>query len=534
MHVRLACLLTLLLAAPAQGQVEDPVVKAAIERGVAYLETRQDGNDGAFRGEWFGKEYRSGETALTLLTLLKAGVAPDAPAINKGFGWLLAQPPQRIYCVSVAILALEARYTPEAKASIKDDAPLKSQIRKRFKKKAPAQVRQWLETAVAFLEVHQGKSGYWKYPFFGDEDLSNTQFAILALKAAERMGAKVKPEVFLRTATILVSCQEKAGPEVTGFPVPAADRPIAGLLDRRARLKKKRKRRGTTQQASHAKGTRTREAGEEQVTVTRTHMAARGWGYRPGDGPRGSMTAAGLAVLVVCKSVLEGQGKYDETLGPQVDLALRDGAGWLSSRFRVDRNPGAENDWLFYYLYTLERAGTLLALNTFGQRNWYQEGAEVILGSQQGDGRFHQSTGGQLDGELAATCFAILFLERSTVPIIKRPMTGGGTQFGAPRSSTTRGGPVVEKKPDGTLSVTFVLREAKGHTVAVAGSFNGWSKDATQLTDRGDGTYALTISLPAGRHSYKFVVDGNSWRQDPSNPRSEPDGHGGKNSLLEP
>ena len=69
--------------------------------------------------------------------------------------------------------------------------------------------------------------------------------------------------------------------------------------------------------------------------------------------------------------------------------------------------------------------------------------------------------------------------------------------------------------------------------MAVAGSFNGWSASANPLQDNGDGTYSLTLTIPKERASYKFVVDGSSWQQDPSNSNSEPDGHGGKNSVLD-
>src|SRR5690606_9235807 len=108
-------------------------------------------------------------------------------------------------------------------------------------------------------------------------------------------------------------------------------------------------------------GTREREPKPETRTATR--MQARGWGYKPGAATRGSMTAAALAILVVCKSELEDYRGYADELGPQVDRALRDGAAWLAHRFSVDGNPGAEADWYFYYLYPLERAGSLLALN---------------------------------------------------------------------------------------------------------------------------------------------------------------------------
>lgn len=44
--------------------------------------------------------------------------------------------------------------------------------------------------------------------------------------------------------------------------------------------------------------------------------------------------------------------------------------------------------------------------------------------------------------------------------------------------------------------------------VCVAGTFNDWSPTATPLTRRADGTWAVHLDLPPGRHEYKFVVDG--------------------------
>ncbi len=521
-----ALLVGLTFAARPAAAASEAEVNAAVERGRSYLEGRIDAATGTVRCHWSNEGYATGETALALLTLLKAGTPPDDPRIDRGFTWLLEQPLQRVYCVSTAILALEARYMPEEKKSIEDDEPLHTQIRRRFKKIAPPRDRRWLAGAVEFLAAHQDPSGMWRYPFYGDADVSNAQFAILALKAATRMGAKVPTQVFLDAALSMIQLQEQQGPEVAPFAVPAADRAIQGLHDRRSKRKKKRS-------SASGSGTRVRDADEGPETRTHVRMQARGWGYKPGAAPRGSMTAAALAILVVCKSELEHSKGYAEKLGPQVDRALRDGAAWLASRFSVEANPGAELDWYFYYLYTLERAGTLLALNTFGQRSWYDEGAAAILRRQQGDGRFHHDTSGQGDGDLAGHCLALLFLERSTVPVMKRPMTGGGAQHG-PQTGAGTGGPQVTRAGDGQLQVTFRYRGTPGRRVTVAGSFNGWNADANPLADAdGDGVYELTVTVPAGRHTYKFVVDGHSWNADPDNPRSEPDGHGGHNSVLE-
>ncbi|RMG10309.1 MAG: alpha-glycosidase [Planctomycetota bacterium] len=83
--------------------------------------------------------------------------------------------------------------------------------------------------------------------------------------------------------------------------------------------------------------------------------------------------------------------------------------------------------------------------------------------------------------------------------------------------------------------VTFSYRPVIAcRSVALAGSFNGWSTDAEFLRDPdGDGTWTLTRELPRGVHRYKFVVNGNVWLHDADNPRTEPDGHSGLNSVLD-
>jgi hypothetical protein len=37
--------------------------------------------------------------------------------------------------------------------------------------------------------------------------------------------------------------------------------------------------------------------------------------------------------------------------------------------------------------------------------------------------------------------------------------------------------------------------------------------------------------LPAGRHTYKFIIDGD-WITDPANPATEEDGRGSINSVI--
>lgn len=44
--------------------------------------------------------------------------------------------------------------------------------------------------------------------------------------------------------------------------------------------------------------------------------------------------------------------------------------------------------------------------------------------------------------------------------------------------------------------------------VFVAGTFNDWETEATAMTKDDRGNWKAELELPAGRHEFKFVVDG--------------------------
>ncbi len=83
---------------------------------------------------------------------------------------------------------------------------------------------------------------------------------------------------------------------------------------------------------------------------------------------------------------------------------------------------------------------------------------------------------------------------------------------------------------------TFSYVNGVATTVWVTGSFTAWAEtppDALPLIDQGGGMWSLTTMVGSGHHTYKFVVDGDTWISDPANPSSEDDGVGGKNSVLD-
>jgi len=150
----------------------------------------------------------------------------------------------------------------------------------------------------------------------------------------------------------------------------------------------------------------------------RYQRADGGFGYTPGAAPKGSMSAAGAAILALCIPNLEGGIQREAEIG--LDAAL----AWLDTNFKPGENTGAGRGWLLYYLYGVERVGAFADRDTFNSMNWYQEGARFLLKQQKPKGEWHG------DGRvLANTSFALLFLNKASASV-----TGPGVARGGKRT----------------------------------------------------------------------------------------------------
>jgi len=141
----------------------------------------------------------------------------------------------------------------------------------------------------------------------------------------------------------------------------------------------------------------------------------RGWCYNRTDvcakehRPYGAMTAGAVGALAI----------YDYILGIDFkkDPAARGGLNWLAANWSVTTNPGptelegGDKSELFYYLYAVERTGMLYDTALIGNKDWYLEGAKVLLNSQKPDGSWDDS---HFKKPTWDTCFSILFLKRAT------------------------------------------------------------------------------------------------------------------------
>ena len=69
-----------------------------------------------------------------------------------------------------------------------------------------------------------------------------------------------------------------------------------------------------------------------------------------------------------------------------------------------------------------------------------------------------------------------------------------------------------------TVNMSFTLKAPSASSVFLRGDFNNWSATATPMKKDANGEWSVTVPLKAGRHAYKFLVDG-KMVLDPDNPQ---------------
>jgi hypothetical protein len=360
-------------------------VNEAIQHGVRFLKATQQP-----AGSWKSgyRSYPLGPTALGALTLLKCGVPPDDPAVERAFAYMREQDLAKVYEVGVLMMAIAARYAPSHDGFTPDETdaygnPVRADP---CKDGISDEDQAWMKRCVTFLVETQNAEGVWRYPN-GGLDVSNTQYALLGLQAANRCGTAVPAKVWLAALKYLVEAQDTFG-------------------------------KPCMYKANEVRGRYRMQWSEPAL--------ARGFRYIPEEKAHpltGSMTTAGLAGLIICQSELWGSRRFTGELRTKTRRGIRDAMAWLQQHYDVERNPvaaersggdgpgaamapfGEVTSWYHYYMYGLERAGILGRFRFLGDHDWYAEGAEALLGKQTPQGSW---------GPLEETAFALLFLKRAT------------------------------------------------------------------------------------------------------------------------
>ena len=89
-----------------------------------------------------------------------------------------------------------------------------------------------------------------------------------------------------------------------------------------------------------------------------------------------------------------------------------------------------------------------------------------------------------------------------------------------------------ELKPKKALGgILFSMLNPKAASVLIAGDFNRWVAEPLFCVDQTSGLWQKIIPLSSGTYHYKFLVD-DAWQPDPSNETTEPNPHGGVDSVI--
>jgi len=134
----------------------------------------------------------------------------------------------------------------------------------------------------------------------------------------------------------------------------------------------------------------------------RTQQKDGGWTYDDGEKAKSipSMTAAGVASLFITQEYTNGMAGIGCT-GNIKDEHIERGLKWMSDHFKEVGN--------YYTWYGVERIGVASGLKYFGTVNWYHQGSDLMVRSQNKEGAW---------GDIPDTAFAILFLVRGRAPVM--------------------------------------------------------------------------------------------------------------------
>jgi hypothetical protein len=162
--------------------------------------------------------------------------------------------------------------------------------------------------------------------------------------------------------------------------------------------------------------------------LRKTQRPDGGWGYVMGGTPDetsyASLTAAGVCSAAIC---LHATGSKDPKADPVVRKGLdwlRKNPDVEKNTGIESSSVVGPSTWQCYHLYSIERAARVLGLDEVGGLPWYAAGARWLLAAQREDGRWEDENlqhGRDKPSYMttADTCFALLFLVRAT-----RPLTG--------------------------------------------------------------------------------------------------------------
>ncbi len=384
------------------GHSSDLQIESAIKSGIEYIKKKQKNYGGwtivepkkelgsGYVQRQHYTRYEPGVTALAVYALVKCGTSLEDDSVQRGIKYLLnvgifsntehsVAADLTTYDAAMIAVALSAvieknkenlagqptildlsayfRKIADAVQWLIQAQHADPRARKRSKQPAVANIMPTLKSGGGYDlgPFHGAASAAWNYQLNdnGPLDNSNTQFALLGLRAAQNIknsrGAEaadinIHPAVWQKALAYLVSTQ-------TG----------------------------------------------------------RGWGYRDEPTPLEVMTVAGIGGIIICISslvenadpaqimktsdIVEAMSLWEEMYPQHLSSRLLDG----------------------YVFYSIERTCMLGGITAVGRYDWYQDGVKTLLARQNSDGYFTGS--GPCRDNAVQTALALLFLRKIYVPV---------------------------------------------------------------------------------------------------------------------
>jgi hypothetical protein len=340
---------------------ESPEVRAMIDKGLKYLESADDA--------------RVGGKCLGALCFLKSRSELSHPKVQSALAACRSFDPasdNAIYSLGIAIMFLCELENPEAKSLAGN--------------------------LLKFLLSQQKPHGGWGYRGVNQGDISQTQYAALALWTAYRAGLDVPQEPVEKMSDFLLRSQDPSG--------------------------------GYGYQASVAPGSE---------LVAQTPVVP-------------SLSAAGLGSALICADLLRIRGPQNKTAPAEGDpeeklpaavqvvnapAKPKPRTGFTSKTIRADvvrRNVSLGDGWMkakavipdarweFYYIYGLERYYSFHEVydgKTEAEPEWYNQGVNYLQKAQHPDGSWVDIAQAH-EGGFVHTSFALLFLLRSSKTAIRK------------------------------------------------------------------------------------------------------------------
>lgn len=363
-------------------------IERAVESGVKWLRSTQTPT-GTFSDpltltdKWsYAKEF---VTALSLMALTHCGLPYDDKAVKSGFAYLDSRRPVHAWDIGLALMAIESKYLP---LTFYEDLPRYSEekARQEISGRISKQDKTRAEDLASLLIGYQGKHGGFGYAEGDSENIQTTQYAVLGLKSASRLGVRIPTGTWRGIVKYLETTTASSGQS--------------------AKLK-----------VAYLDGRKERETTGYEL----------GWSYRPSPDRRtlppkytdtnGTRVMSALACAAIAHSELKYAQALDEDVARRLDDLTTGGLAWWARHIglRTAQHEGCLDlaALTYFYLWSVERTAVFLSIERINDHAWYYEGAAHILSAQAPDGRWDGSRG----IPITDTACALLFLKRATIPV---------------------------------------------------------------------------------------------------------------------